>query len=57
MAEVKIEVLDYQYIEAPELMNVNAGTVVTGWTAVSSTQASWNGTTGATGTTYLASFF
>lgn len=54
MAEVKIEVLDYQYIEAPELMNVNAGTVVTGWTAVSSTEASWNGTTGATGTTYFA---
>ena len=50
---VKIEILDYKYSTKDNLVDVNAGTPATGWTATSSTSASWS----ATGSSGSVSYF
>ena len=40
---VKIEILDYKYGSGNNMTDVNAGIFSTGWTAVSSTNAAWDG--------------
>ena len=48
---VKIEILDYKYGSGDNITDVNAGLFNTGWTAVSSTNAAWDGS--GSGVTYL----
>ena len=50
---VKIEILDYDYGTEGNLVDVNAGTAQTGWSAISSTSASWSGTGAAGSLSYF----
>jgi len=49
---VKIEILDYKYGSGNNMTDVNAGIFGTGWTAASSTSASWDGS--GSGVTFLS---
>lgn len=48
---VRIQILDYKYGTGDNITNVNSGTFSTGWTALSSTSASWDGS--GSGISYL----
>ena len=48
---VKIQILDYKYGTGSNIVNVNSGSFSTGWTALSSKSASWDGS--GSGISYL----
>mgnify|MGYP003647580406 CR=1 FL=1 len=50
---VKIEILDYKYNTEDNIVNVDSGTADTGWSALSSTSASWSATGSAGSVSYF----